>query len=118
MEDKIPALQQSQLYSDIAKKAKLPIATIRKALKTYEEVAKHELLNGKEVPLPGGMGYIYLTLTTSKSRTTHLDLTNTDVTIGPKLRTISNFSKPWKAYIQGDLRAKDLIIKLIKNNQE
>jgi len=118
MEDKIQTLQQSQLLSEVARKAKLPIATIRKALESYEEVSKDELLNGKKVPLPGGMGYVYLSLTTSKSRNVHLDLTDSEVTIDPKLRTISAFSKPWKGFIQNDLRAKGLIKKIINDKSK
>jgi len=113
MRNKIQLLQQSQLLSETAKEAELTIETIRKALEAYEKVAKDELLNGKKVPLPGGMGYVYLSLTTSKTRTAHLELTNSDATISPKLRTTAAFSDPWKYFIQNDKRAECLIMKLI-----
>lgn len=118
MKNKIQTLQQSQLLSETAKEAKLTIDTVKKAFEAYEKVSKRELLNGKQVPLPGGMGYIYLSLTTSRSRTAHLDLTNSEVTISPKLRTISKFSDPWKDFIQKDSSANSLIERLIKLKED
>lgn len=115
MRNKIQTLQQSQLLSETAREAKLTIDIIKKALEAYEKVSKAELLNGKKVPLPGGMGYIHLSLTTSKSRIAHLNLTNSDVTISPKLRTTASFSDPWKDFIQNDERAECLIEKLIRD---
>lgn len=106
-------LLQAQLIAEISDETGDTIERIRRIFKSYETISANNLLEGKKVPLPGGMGYISLGLTTSKSRTIKSELTSSEVTIVPKLRTVTNYSKPWKERIQNDPRANEIIKKLL-----
>ena len=108
------ALQQSQMLTEVAEDSGLTVAIIKKALESYEKVAQNGVMNGKKVPLPGGMGYIYLSTTRSKTQTVYLELSDTHANILPKLRTIVAFSDPWRDFINSDSRAASLISKLLK----
>ena len=106
---------EAQMVSDAAKKAELTVDQIRKAYKAWHDVAVDAFMNNKAVPLPGGAGYIYPTLTTSKPRKQHSPLIGADVEFQPKLRTMASFSDPWKEKIHNDDRTKKLIQLLLKD---
>jgi len=106
---------EAQMVLDIARETGIPVVQIRKIFKAWFKAAGNEFLNNKVVPLPGGAGYIYPTLTTSKPRKQHSPLIGADVEIQPKLKTMAKFSDPWKELIHNDLRAKNLIESLIKD---
>ncbi|AFM43606.1 hypothetical protein Desaci_4782 (plasmid) [Desulfosporosinus acidiphilus SJ4] len=109
---------EAQMVSDIAKESEIPIATIRKIFKTWYKVAGNEFLNNKEVPLPGGAGYIYPTLTTSKPRIQNSPLINGEVQFLPKVKTMATFSDPWKKLIHNDPRTIKLIETLLEEFKE
>lgn len=102
-------LLQAQLLSMIANDTGLSINIVRKVLESYEKIALDELLNYKKVPLPGSMGYLRLTLTTSKTRKVDLELTSKEAIIEPSLKTTANFSQPWKKKLKEDIRSEKLI---------
>lgn len=112
------ALQQSQMLSEVAEDSGLSVANVKRALESYEKVATNGLLNGKKVPLPGSMGYLYFVLSRTKKQEVHLELSNTHADILPKLRTIVAFSKPWREFINSNPRTASLIIKLLKCKNE
>lgn len=106
---------EAQMVSDAAKKADLTVDQIRKAYKAWFDVAVDAFLNNKAVPLPGGAGYIYPKLTTSKPRKQHSPLFDKEVEILPKLKTMAAFSDPWKELIHNDCRTEELIDILLKD---
>lgn len=112
------ALLQSQLLTEVAEDSRLTVADVKKVLGSYEDVSKNKIMEGYKVPLPGGMGYIYLTLSRSESQTVELELTDTQAVILPKLRTIVAFSAPWRNFINTDSRSASLIGKLFKRKLE
>lgn len=109
---------EAQMVLDIARVSKIPVATLRKAFKAWSEVAGNEFLNNKAIPLPGGTGYIYPTLTTSKPRKQHSPLIGGEVEFLPKLKTMATFSDPWKDLIHNDPRTTKLIETLLKDFKE
>lgn len=109
---------EAQMVLDAAREADMTVIQIRKAFKAWVKVAKNEFLNNKAVPLPGGAGYIYPTLTTSRARTQHSPLIGADVEFLPKLKTMATFSDPWKEKIHNDPRTKNLIETLLKDFNE
>jgi hypothetical protein len=106
---------EAQMVLDAAKEAELTVNQIRKAFKAWFKLAGEEFLNNKAVPLPGGAGYIYPTLTTSKARKQHSPLIGAEVEFLPKLKTMATFSDPWKELIHNDDRTKKLIETLLKD---
>lgn len=113
-----PIYSEAQLVLDAAKEAKLTVIQIRKAFKAWFKVSGDKLLDKKTVPLPGGAGYIYPTLTTSKPRKQHSPLIGDEVEFLPKVKTIVDFSDPWKERIHNDERTKKLIEDLLKDFDE
>ncbi|WP_141690662.1 HU family DNA-binding protein [Dehalobacter sp. TeCB1] len=111
--NKLRSIHQSQLLSEIAEDSGLTIATVKKAFESYEKVSKDRIMEGKKVPLPGGMGYIYLALSRSKPQDIYLKLTDSHTTILPKLRTFVSFSDPWKEFINSNLKTPEIIKKLL-----
>lgn len=106
---------EAQMVLDAAREADMTVIQIRKAFKAWFKVAGNEFLNNKSVPLPGGAGYIFPTLTTSKPRKQFSPLTGTNVEFLPKLKTMATFSDPWKELIHNDTRTKKLIEILLKD---
>jgi len=111
-------MQQSQLLSNIAKDAKSPIATVKHILDSYEREARVGIMNDMKVPLPGAMGYIEATISTTKIRKTFIKLTNKEATISPRLKMITSYSKPWRSFLNADSRAEELINKLLNRKLE
>lgn len=106
-------LHQSQLLSNIAKDTEFSIKDVKRILDSYEREAREGIINGMKVPLPGAMGYIEATITTTKVRKTLIKLTNKEATISPRLKMITSFSSPWRSLINSDSRAAKLIETLI-----
>ena len=113
MENSRRTMQQSQLLSNISKDTKFPIETVKCILDSYEKETKEAIMNNMKVPLPGAMGYIEATITTTKVRKTLIKLTNKEATISPRLKMITAFSKPWRSFLNSDSRAEKLIEILI-----
>ena len=108
---------QSQLISEIARITGYPVVEVRNILQTYADVGQNVVMAGKKLPLPGAMGYVYASITRSEEGTIHATLTDSDVLIKPRLRAIATFSKPWKASINDDPRAPELIKRLITDKE-
>ncbi|AFM43607.1 hypothetical protein Desaci_4783 (plasmid) [Desulfosporosinus acidiphilus SJ4] len=111
------ALQQSQLISDIAEVTGFTINEVRKFLDAYEQIAKNGFMDGKKIPLPGAMGYVYASITRTDPQRLTTKLSDSEFIIEPKLRAVAFFSKPWKALINEDPRAPMLIERLIKEKE-
>lgn len=108
------AQQQAQLISDIAELTGFTIEESRKFWDAYEKITKKGFMDGKKVPLPGAMGYVYASITRSETQTLRTSLSDSDIIIKPRLRAVAFFSKPWKKWINEDPRAVLLIERLIK----
>lgn len=111
------AQQQAQLIADIADLTGFTICETRKFLDAYDTITKKGFMEGKKVPLPGAMGYIYASITRSEPQTLRTSLSESDFIIKPRLRAVTFFSKPWKNWINKDPRAPLLIEKLIREKQ-
>lgn len=114
---KLRTMQQSELLSEVADDSGLTIDTLRKAFESYEKVSKKRIMEGIKVPLPGGMGYIYIALSRSKPQDVYLKLTDSHSIILPNLRTFVSFSDPWKDFINSNSRTSELIKKLLSTKE-
>lgn len=112
------SILSAQMLSNIAEKSGFTIIEVKKVLDTYGEEAEDAMLNGKKVPLPGSMGYLSLSVTTTKTRTVELKLTNSTATISPRLRVLADFSAPWIVSINKDKRSNNLIQQFIDKRKQ